>query len=83
MSEVLRLREELARLKVEKTRLSLAADAALRASREQSQGAGWRSIGDIDLETAAGHLAEAIRCQHALVEVNQKTRAIKRELGEE
>lgn len=83
MSEVLRMREEMDRLKREKTRLSLAADAALRASREETSGAGWKSIGEIDLQKAAGFLAEALRCQNGLAEVGRKIRALKRELGEE
>ena len=82
MSETLRLRAERARLAQDRTRLVLAADAAIRAAKELMSTSAVTPLADLEIAPAAAHLAEAVRLQNELVETVRKIHRIDRELGE-
>lgn len=82
MSAVLRLKEERNRLRREKTRLTLAADAAMKAAKDELATSAVTPLAEIDLASASDHLAAALRAQNALTEVIRQIHKIDRELGE-
>lgn len=82
MSAVLRLKEERVRLRREKTRLTLAADAAMKAAKDHLATSAVTPLAEIDIPAASDHLAEALRAQNALAEIVRQIHKIDRELGE-
>lgn len=81
MSVILQLREDLNRLKQIKLKLTLSADASIRAAKELLASSAITQLHDIDLKTAAQHLSHAIEDQDSLAEVMEKIRRVERELG--
>lgn len=81
MSAVLQLRHELDKLKQEKIRLSLAADAAIKAARELLAASSYSQLHEVDLKTSAAYLQQAIDHQEALARVMGDIRRLERELA--
>lgn len=81
MSAILQLRHELDKLKQEKIRLSLSADAAIKAAKELLATSSYSQLHELDLKTAGAYLRQAIDDQDALALVMSSIRKLEREIA--
>ncbi len=81
MSAILQLRHELDKLRQEKIRLTLSADAAIKAARELLAASSYSQLHEIDLKTAGAYLQQAINDQEALTQAVGQIRKLERELA--